>query len=462
MGQASITENNKTGMVIFVCFIAALAGLLFGLDLGYVNGALQFIQKDLHLSTSQAGVVTGILLFGAAFGTVISGFISFRFGRKFTLVIASSLFTVFSIMGMSAHSYEVLLAARFMLGVAVGMASFTAPLYLSEMAPPKMRGGLISLYQLMITIGIMAMFISNYLLESIGSWRLMMAAILIPSIIMFIGCLYLPRSPRWLILKGRIDEARKVLALIRREENIEQEITAISAGFQAKYDGISGLWKTDWLWKVILLGIALQMLQQFSGINALMYYSTHIFKAAGFDHGAVNTVMIGTLNVLTTVAAIFFIDKIGRKPILYTGLILLVLSLLVIGHLFNIQASGALLSVVQQNILFASSLTFIFAFAVSLGPIVWVICSEIFPLQYRDLGITFSTTTNWVANMFVGRYTLTMFEDYGYGDTFYIFAGCCVAGIFLLKFFVPETMGISLEHIEKNIKSNKRLSLIGR
>ena len=454
-------DTSKAGMVIFICFIAALAGLLFGLDVGYVNGALKFIQADLHLNTAQAETVTGILMFGAALGAIASGFLSHKIGRKKTLTLSALLFTIFSIVGMSAQSYDVLLTSRFVLGVAVGIASFIAPLYLSEIAPRRMRGGLIAMYQLMITIGILTMFISNYLLAPYGSWRLMMVTIVVPALIMLIGCLYLPKSPRWLVLKGRIDEAKSTLAHVRHEKDIEGEIAEIAGSAKSNKGGISGLWTTSWLWKVVLLGVVLQILQQFSGMNAFMYYSTKIFQAAGFSNGNMNTIIVGLVNVLTTFIAIAFVDKLGRKPILYVGLTLLTLSLFIIGHIFSLESSGVILSATQKDALFFFSLLFIFSFAVSLGPIIWILCAEICPLQYRDLGITFSTMTNWIANMIIGRYTLSMFDTWGYGNTFYVFAVCCLIGIVFVKFFTPETKGISLELMEKNLKNNKPLHRMG-
>ncbi len=461
--------SSKVGMVIFICCIAALAGLLFGLDIGYVNGALVFIKKDLHLSTPQTETVTSILMFGAAGGAIISGFLSNFLGRKLTLVVSAILFTIFSIVGMTAHTLDMLLFSRFMLGIGIGIASFIAPLYLSEIAPKRMRGGLIATYQLMITIGIFAMFVSNYYFTpdnvndpaNYGVWRIMMITIVVPAVIMLIGCLWLPQSPRWLVLKGNVTKAQKTLSRVRHANDIQEEIAEIKSSVRISGGGISGLWKTSWLWKVIVLGIVLQILQQFSGMNAFMYYSTTIFKSAGFVNANENTIIVGLVNVLTTFIAIFFVDKLGRKPILYAGLVILSTSLFVIGYMFNLQSSGYVLSSMQHDLMFGFSLLFIFGFAVSLGPIIWILCAEICPLEYRDVGIAFSTATNWIANMIIGRYTLSMFDAVGHGNTFYIFAICCVMGLALVKFFTPETKNVSLEHMEKNLKTHKPLRKMG-
>ena len=457
----TIRKTNKTGMVVFICFIAALAGLLFGLDLGYVNGALQLIQKEFQLNTAQTGTVTGILMLGAALGALICGFLSQKLGRKKTLALAALLFALFSIISMFAPSYRVLLASRFMLGCAVGIAAFITPLYLSEIAPRKIRGGLISMYHLMLVTGVLIMFISNHYLAPYGSWRLMMVTISVPAIIMFFCCLFLPKSPRWLVLKGNIDEARAALFRVRHEDDVNKEIEEIEESVSVKRGGLSGLWKTDWLWKVVLLGMSLQVLQQLTGMNVFNYYSTEIFSAAGFGDHNLNTIVIGSVNVLTACLGLFVIDKFGRKPLLYVGLTLLIIALATIGHLLNIEAVGSVLSTHQKDLLFSASLLVAFSFAISIGSLSWVMCAEICPLQYRNIGLTFSTVINLVANMLIGRYALSMFDTWGYGNTFYVFSVSCFIGILLVKFFVPETKGVSLEKMEQNLRSSRPLRRIG-
>lgn len=460
--MANLNINSKAnGLVIRISIIAALAGLLFGLDVAYVNGTLDFVVKEFGLNISDSGNVAGYLLAGAATGALFSGWLSRKFGRKKILVLAAIVFTGSILFTIASHTFTIFLFGRFITGLAVGIASFVAPLYLSEIAPFKVRGALIAMYQLMITIGIFLMFISNSLLSFTGSWRIMLAVLLVPSIIMLIGTLSLPESPRWVLLKGDSNKALGILQKIRAtDDEVKFELEEIKSTLNNKNGGMKVLTKGYFI-KVIVLGILLQAVQQFSGINAVMYYSEKIFATAGFTNPAIGTIIVGLVNVITTIIAVKFVDKLGRKPILYFGLGILVISCLSVGYFFNIQAHGTILSQMQQYMLLAFCLLFVFGFAVSLGPIIWIVCSEIFPLEVRDLGVTVTTMANWVFNAIIGNYTLVWFSNIGVGQTFYIFGGTCLIGFILVKFFTPETKNITLEELEINLKQGKPLKYIG-
>jgi len=461
MKKLSTTEGGNA-IVTKVSFIAALAGLLFGLDIAFVNGSLEFIVKDFSLTVSQSEKIAGVLLFGAAVGAAFSGWISRRFGRKKVLLLASLIFFLFTILGVFSPTFTVLLVARFILGLAVGIASFVAPLYLSEIAPYKIRGRLIAMYQLMITIGILAMFLSNAALAHFGSWRLMMSVIAVPALIMFIGALTLPESPRWLVLVGKPEKSEEVLRRIRTsEEEVAFELNEIKETVKIKSSGWALLSK-PYFRKVLILGILLQALQQFSGMNAFMYYSGQVFKAAGLSNPAVATIIVGLVNVLTTLLAIKYVDKLGRKPILYFGLTILVVSTAVVGYLFKLRPPGTEMTPVEQWLTLIFSLLFIFGFAVSLGPIIWILCSEIFPLKGRDFGITVTTTTNWISNTIIGSFTLTWFQHLGVGGTFWMFGGFLLIGFLIVGFITPETKGITLEELEKNLENGVPLRKLGK
>ncbi len=459
--EKSSQKGGANAIVTKVSFIAALAGLLFGLDIAYVNGSLELIVKTFHLTTSQSELIAEILLFGAFIGAVFSGWLSRQFGRKKVLLLASLIFALFTFLGVFAPSFTVLLVARFIIGLAVGIASFVAPLYLSEIAPFKIRGRLIALYQLMITIGILAMFLSNAALMHFGSWRLMMSVIAIPALVMFVGALFLPESPRWLVLVGRNEEAQKVLKRIRNsDEEVNFELGEIKETVKVKGGGWKLLTK-PFFRKVLILGILLQALQQFSGMNAFMYYSGQVFKAAGFSSPAVATIVIGLVNMLTTLIAIKYVDKLGRKPILYAGLTILVVSCAVVGYIFKINPPGTEMTSVEQWLTLIFSLLFIFGFAVALGPIIWILCSEIFPLKGRDLGITITTATNWISNTIIGGYTLTWFIHLGVGGTFWMFGAVNLVGFLIIGFLTPETKNIPLEELEKNLENGVPLRKLG-
>jgi len=460
--KKSSTTGGGNAIVTKVSFIAALAGLLFGLDIAFVNGSLEFIVKDFSLTVSQSEKIAGVLLFGAAVGAAFSGWISRRFGRKKVLLLASLIFFLFTILGVFSPTFTVLLVARFILGLAVGIASFVAPLYLSEIAPYKIRGRLIAMYQLMITIGILAMFLSNAALAHFGSWRLMMSVIAVPALIMFIGALTLPESPRWLVLVGKPEKSEEVLRRIRTsEEEVAFELNEIKETVKIKSSGWALLSK-PYFRKVLILGILLQALQQFSGMNAFMYYSGQVFKAAGLSNPAVATIIVGLVNVLTTLLAIKYVDKLGRKPILYFGLTILVVSTAVVGYLFKLRPPGTEMTSVEQWLTLIFSLLFIFGFAVSLGPIIWILCSEIFPLKGRDFGITVTTTTNWISNTIIGSFTLTWFQHLGVGGTFWMFGGFLLLGFLIVGFLTPETKGITLEELEKNLENGVPLRKLGK
>ncbi|APC96448.1 sugar porter family MFS transporter [Francisella frigiditurris] len=458
------TSERINFITIRIAFIAALAGLLFGMDIGYVNGSLKFIAQTFDLNIDQQGHVSGVLLVGAALGALVSGFLSKKFGRRKVLLIAAAIFSVFTIVGIFAPNYEIFISSRFVLGNAVGIASFIAPLYLSEISPKKFRGALIAMYQLMITIGLFLVFLTNSALEHTHSWRMMLVVLAVPSILMFLGCLSLPRSPRWLVLKGKDEEAEFVLKKIRLcEVAAARELEEIKQTTH-KGEKVFSLLKHKFFIKIVLLGIALQAFQQFTGMNAFMYYSSDIFGMAGFTNPATSTIVIGLLNMLTTFLAIRYVDKFGRKPILYFGLTLLITSCLVVGVIFKthfMYGEPMMLSESLQWVALIFCLLFIFGFAISMGPVVWILCAEIQPVEGRDFGVTASTMANWICNAIIGNFALTWLTFYP-ANTFFGFAISCLICVVFVKFFVPETKDVSLEEIENNLRSGKRLAHIGR
>jgi len=462
---------------------AALAGLLFGLDIGVISGALPFIGKEFGSSTLQREDIVSALLWGATFGALISGHFTKKYGRKYTLLISAVVFALGSAGCSIAPSAGILIGARFFLGIAVGIASFTAPLYLSEIAPKAIRGRMISMYQLLITIGIVLAFSSDTYFATYahifghlgGQWRMMFGVLVIPSIIMFIAIYFLPESPRWLLLKGRKSEANTVLSKIRNtDEEIQSEMNEIEETLKVKHDGFKLFAGSSNYRKVIFLGIGLQIIQQLTGINVVMYYAPKIFEIAGF--GTVmeqmwGTVLVGCVNVLATFIAIAFVDKLGRKPMMYAGFVVMGISMCMVGIMFKmgLDSHPALTSIsavhphpVMTFAAIAFLLLFIIGFAMSAGPIIWVLCSEIYPLSGRDLGITASTATNWIVNGIVALTFLSLLEHFGHGNTFLLYGLLEIVFIIVFLLYVPETKGISLEKIEENLMSGRRLKDIGQ
>jgi SP family galactose:H+ symporter-like MFS transporter len=472
------SPSKKVGFIVyFIGFTAALAGLLFGLDVGVISGALDFIKKDFlsDLSPlkadSQAEFIVSALLWGAVAGTLISGYLSGRFGRRKTILVSAVVFVVGALACAFSPDEHYLMAARFVLGIGVGVASFTAPLYLSEISPQSVRGSMISMYQLMITIGILLAFLSDTWLatyasfggETGGHWRIMLGVIAIPAALMFVGVLTLPESPRWLFLNGFHNQATGVFRRMKLgEEEIAAEIREIEESTKIKQSGWQLFAQNSNFRRAIALGIGLQVIQQLTGINVIMYYAPRIFDLAGFGDKTEQmwgTVVVGITNVLATFIAIAFVDRLGRKPIMYAGFVTMGAAMITVGTLFNI---GIEQSPSLGYAAVGALLVFIVGFAMSAGPIIWVICSEIYPLAGRDLGVTWSTTTNWVVNAIVGQTFLTLINTIGGGNTFLLYG--CMNALFIVFFIilVPETKGISLEQIERNLMSGKRLREIGR
>jgi len=447
--------------VLIVAFVAALAGLLFGLDVGVISGVIPFLGKAFHAGTATKEMIVSSLLAGAVLGTILSGIISKKYGRKNTILVSSVIFTAGSLLASAATNSWILIGVRVFLGMAVGIASFTAPLYLSEMAPKKIRGALISMYQLMITIGIVLAFLSNTLLSYGGHWRIMLGIIAVPAALMFLGVSFLPRSPRWLLMKGMDDKALEVLSKLRSSQKLaELEHKEIRLSLKKKKQGGIGLLKEPSFRKVLFLGIILQAAQQFTGINVVMYYAPEIFKTAGFTSGIDQmwgTVIVGITNVLATFIAIAFVDKLGRKPILYAGYSLMAVCMFALGAISH----GGINGDYEKFSAIGFLLFFIIGFAMSAGPIIWVICSEIYPLKGRDFGITVSTATNWICNTVIGATFLTMLQDWGPAKTYWTYGLANFAFIFALFYLVPETKGISLEKIEQNLQAGKKLKELG-
>ena len=454
-------KNRHKFFVYVVGFIAALAGLLFGVDVGIISGARPFIAQEFHLSTAFQEMIVSGVLYGAIIGTLLSGSCSQYFGRRNTLLISSVIFITGALFSAFAPNAVFLLCSRTFLGVAIGIASFAAPLYLSEVAPKDARGGLISTYQLMITIGIFVAYLIDLAFSESQSWRWMLGITCFPAILLFIGVLALPKSPRWLMLKGLEKDALNVLERIRPHHEIAQEAAEIKASLK---HSSSTLWQaitSPLFLRVLTLGVLFQVIQQFTGINVLIYYSPHIYELAGYSSHTEQmwgTALIGLVNMLTTFFAIIFVDKFGRRPILFGGLILMGLSLFMLSFVFH----HALLSEAEQLLIVAMMLTYIIGFAASLGPIMWILCAEIFPLKTRDVGLTGTNLSNWVANAMIGTFSLTMFNSLGTSGTFLTFAVICVFSLIFLFFFCPETKNTSLEKIEQNLKDGKSLRHLGK
>ncbi len=463
-GENRLRVNNVRKMRGFIAFAAGMAGLLFGLDIGVISGALPFITTHFDLTSRLQEWVVSAMMFGAALGAISTGWISFRLGRKTSLMSGATLFILGSLGSAFAPNVQVLLISRVLLGFAVGIASYVAPLYLSEMAAKEDRGKLISMYQMMVTIGILAAFLSDTAFSYSGNWRMMLGVISIPAFLLMVSVFGLPDSPRWLASKGMFVKAKEILCkLSTTDDEAEAELAEINESLRVKQEGW-GLFKSNKnVRRAVYLGMLLQAMQQFTGMNVILYYAPQIFKSAGFantEQQMIATVICGLTNVLATLIAMKTVDKSGRKPILKVGFAGIAFGTFLLGvclYMINAGFNAGWISFVAVLM----TLFTITSFAMSAGPVVWILCSEIQPLKSRDFGVACSTTTNWIVNMIIGATFLTLINSFGIAVTFWIYTVLNISFVVLTILLIPETKGISLEQIEKNLMDGKPLKDIG-
>lgn len=458
-------RRSVRNMNIFIAISAGLAGLLFGLDIGVISGALPFVTDHFSLTSREQEWVVSSMMLGAALGAICNGWVSHRLGRKYSLMGGALLFMIGSLGSGLAVNLEMLLAFRVLLGVAVGIASYTAPLYLSEMATENVRGKMISMYQLMITFGILLAFLSDTALSYSGNWRAMLGVLALPAILLFVMVIFLPNSPRWLAAKGKHVEAEEVLRMLRdTSEKARDELNEIRQSLKMKQGGFSLFKSNRNVRRAVFLGMLLQAMQQFTGMNIIMYYAPQIFKMAGFQstrEQMIATVVVGLTFMLATFIAVFTVDKTGRKPILKIGFSVMAFATLVLGYCLMKVGEGDVASHLPW-LAVGMTMLCIAGYAMSAAPVVWILCSEIQPLKCRDFGITCSTTTNWVSNMIIGATFLTMLNSFGAAGTFWFYTGFNLLFIVITFFLVPETKNVTLEHIEKNLMAGKKLRDLGQ
>jgi len=444
----SLLHYPINGFVIFVAAIAAIGGILFGFDTGVISGAILFIKHQFHLTALMNGVVVSASLVGAIFGAAVSGKFSDLIGRKRLLMIAAIIFIIGTLSSAYSTTVPTLVISRIVLGIAIGVSSFTAPLYISEISPTRLRGALVSLNQLAVTIGIFVSYFVDEYFSKTGDWSSMFVVGVIPAAVLFLGLIYLPYSPRWLCLRGKFDEALKVLKRIRHSTHVEVEFKEIKDSVNQEGDWHGLLQK--WLRPAIWIGIGLGFFQQFTGINTVIYYAPTIFKLSGFSSDSIAimaTMGIGAVNVLATIVAIPLIDRVGRKPLLYVGMTLMALCL------FGLSLSYALDSSQLKWIAFASLIFYVIGFAISLGPIMWLMFAEIFPLKVRGVAISIMASMQWLFNFIVSLTFLSLIKYFHETGTFALYGVICVLGILFVYLKVPETKDTSLEKIEENLRN---------
>lgn len=446
-------EEYNSGFVFVVAFVAALGGLLFGYDTGVISGALPFIDSDFSLSPLSEGLVVSSLLVGAMAGAGFAGRLADTLGRRRVVLIAAVVFAFGAIGAGLAPEVWVLVLFRVVLGIAVGAASVMVPLYISEMSPTPVRGTLSSLFQLAITIGILVAYVINYALAGSEAWRTMLLLAVIPSVGLFIGIYFLPETPRWLIRHGFVERARRVLRRIYGDANVEVEVERIQR-VERQERGQAGIGEllSPVVRPMLVVGLGLAIFQQFVGINTIIYYAPTIIGETGLatQTAILATVGVGLVNFLMTFVAIYLIDRVGRKPLLFFGLVGMITSLLILTVGFAIgglEGAPAWLTI-------TGLLLYIASFAATFGPVMWVMLPEIFPLDVRGAGTGVSTIGNWGANFVVSLLFPILAAAIGLTYVFGLLAVISVAALVFIQVLVPETKGRSLEQIEADLRES--------
>ncbi|MET1415194.1 sugar porter family MFS transporter [Roseibium sp. HPY-6] len=439
-------------MLFLIALLAAIFGFLFGTDQGVISGALPLLKKEFVFTAQTEGFMTGAVPFGAIFGALLALLTVDKFGRRPVLTFCAILFAAGSFAAAAAFSVWSLTFARLVIGAAIGASSLVAPMYLAEIAPARIRGAVVSAFQLMITIGILAAFVVDWAFSFSGSWRYMLGFSLVPAVICLAGIFKAPESPRWLVLAGRDKAAREVLQTVQPEaspERLDKIVKEIEESRPS--DPREESWsrfKEPALRGVLIFSVLAFFLQQFSGINVIMNYAPRILENAGFEGLAnelVATIGIGALNVGVTILAMIVVDRLGRRPLFIFGFAGAFLSMALVAVLFHLNDNNlAWLSLVGL-------FSFVFFFAISLGPLPWLYMSELFPLALRGKGMAIASVSNWLCNFLVVFLFPTLAASLGEAMTFGLFSACCAFGLWYSWAFAPETRGLILEEVDQNI-----------
>ncbi|GHE14029.1 MFS transporter [Klenkia taihuensis] len=430
--------------------LTAVGGILFGYDTGVIGGVLPNISDDFTLDTPfLQGTVVSILLVGAAVGALVAGRVADTLGRRKAIIATSLVFVVGLLLSIVAPAFWVLLLSRFLIGVGVGSASFVVPVYIGEIAPPERRGALVSLNQLSVTIGILVSQLVAYFLAGSGDWRISVGLALAPAVVLGLGMVREPESPAWLVRQGRVDEARDVLRTLRDSEDaITEEIDDIRGTATEEEKGAKRSLLAPKLRPALVLGVTLAIVQQITGVNTVIYFAPTVLENAGLGSQAalLALLVVGLTNVVMTIVAIKVIDRVGRRALLIWGMSGMVLGLagLAIAFLFDIAGAGAIATTVVLAF-------YVGSFAVSLGPVVWLLISEIFPLAVRGRASSVATMANWVANFVVAVSYLSIIAAIGETATFGLYAVITVLSLVYVVKAVPETKNRSLADIEREL-----------
>lgn len=462
--QSEFEQPIKKANIYLIGSVAAMAGLLFGFDTGVISGAQEFLFKTFEVGgASIRGFVVSAVPLGALMGAVVSGFFAKELGRRRSIIMTAILFSIGTLAAAFAPSLLSVVLGRLLMGLAIGVSAMVVPMYLSEVSPARVRGTIIFLFQLAITLGLMGAFAVNltfasWIQDAATNWRWMFGIGIVPSILLFLGMVFImPNSPRWLMLKGRKEEARKVLQYLLGKADVNNCMDEMEESLRHEGDKDWKLLLRKPLLPLILMTFGLFVFQQLSGINAIMYYGPEVFASAGFGEKAkfLAQLSMGLTNVIATVFGVWVIDKLGRRPLLFIGFTGMVVCLGVLS--FCLGSNGA-----YANLSLASTLLYVVFFAISLGGVPYIMMSEVFPLKSRSTGMAIASCANWLFNMLVSfSFVILVDKMGGMENVFMLYGICTVVGLVFAWRYVPETKGRHLEDIEHNLYDGKALRYIG-
>lgn len=470
----TVTLNTRRGVnmgyVVFLSIVAALGGILFGYDTAVISGTTTIVGQQFQLNDLQVGWYVGCALIGSIVGVLVAGMMSDGLGRKITMLISAIMFSISAIGCAVCADFSQLVVYRIIGGFGIGVVSIVSPIYISEIAIPEKRGTLVSLYQLAVTIGFLLAYLINYfILKNATSddatagawgdklfhseyWRGMLGCETIPDLLFLIVIFFIPESPRWLIVKGREDKASNILLRIFKSPDAVSEQIALTK------TSIQGETKSEWkallepgILKAVIFGSAIAILGQFMGVNAVLYYGPQIFQDAGLSGGDAlfSQVLVGIVNMLTTVIALLIIDKVGRKQLVYWGVSGMIFCLLMTGLYFWKGSAIGL----GSTFLLVFFLLYVFCTAISISAVVFVLLSEMYPNKVRGLAMSIAGLALWVGTYLIGQLTPWMLSTLTPAGTFFLFAAMCIPYMLIMWKEIPETTGKTLEEIEQYWKN---------
>lgn len=453
--STAITRQRQMS-VYFVAGVAAIGGLLFGYDTGVISGALLFLKESFALNETTQEVAVSVVLVGAIIGSLGAGRVNDLFGRKITLLLLAVIFTLGAILTAISPNLPFFIACRILVGVGIGAAASVVPVYISEMSPPRLRGTLVTFNQLAITVGIAVSYWVDLAFAHTGmGWPPMFATAAIPGVLLFLGMLVSPETPRWLASKGRWNEAKRVLERMKDLDPTHELVDVRgSLLIEQRQSGVRELFQPG-LRTALIVGVGLAIFQQAVGINTVIYYAPIIFQKAGFvsaNSAILATSVVGIVNVASTIIATFLLDKLGRRTLLLIGTALMVVALAALGIIFANSSS-------QTGIFTLMTLiVYIFAFAISMGPVFWLMSAEIFPTRVRAAGSSICSFSNWAANFLVSLTFLSLIQLLGSSLTFALYALMGILALVFCWFIVPETNGRTLEQIEHYWENKRKMA----